>query len=29
MMLRLSKKPSTPSENRMPLRMRYQESGTI
>src|SRR5215470_6362511 len=29
MMLRLSRKPSTPSENRIALKIRYQESGTI
>src|SRR5215472_6812498 len=29
MMLRFSKKPNTPSENRTALRIRYQERGTI
>ena len=29
MMLRLSRKPNTPSENRIALRMRYQERGII
>jgi len=29
MMLRLSRKPSTPRENNTALRMRYQDSGII